>query len=74
MADNDFLSRSRDAGEEALQRAQDALEQLSKQLSRASEQLNRDAESQRKQAQDLVSDLLERGRAASDKLLESVES
>ncbi len=74
MADNDFLSRSRDAGGEALQRAQDALEQLAKQLSRASEQLNRDAESQRKQAQDLVSDLLERGRAASDKLMESVES
>ena len=66
MADNDFLSRSRDAGGEALQRAQDALEQLANQLTRASEQLNRDAESQRKQAQDLVSDLLERGRAASE--------
>ena len=45
MADNDFLSRSRDAGGEALQRAQDALEQLANQLQsgvRAAEPRRRD--------------------------------
>ncbi len=44
MADNDFLSRSRDAGSDAVQKAQDALEQVLGQINRASDNLKTTSE------------------------------
>jgi hypothetical protein len=44
VADNDFLSRSRDAGSDAVQKAQDALEQVLGQINRASDNLKTTSE------------------------------
>jgi hypothetical protein len=44
VADNDFLSRSRDAGSDAVQKAQDALEQVLGQINRASDNLRTTSE------------------------------
>ena len=73
MADNDFITRSRDAGSDAVQKAQDTLEQVLGQINRASEQMNKASEDQARQAQEFVQDLLERGRVASERLVESVD-
>src|SRR3954452_1541006 len=73
MGDQDFISRSRDAGSEAVQRTQDALEQVLAQINRASDQLNKASEDQARQAQEFVQELLERGRSTSERLVESVD-
>ena len=73
MADNDLISRTREAGSDVMEKAQDALEQVVGQINRASEQMNKATEDQARQAQDFVADLIERGRAASERLLEIVE-
>ena len=74
MSDPDFLARSKDVGAQAAQRTQELMEQIAAQLTRASEQFNRDAEAQARQGQDLIQELFERGRAATERLIDTVEA
>ena len=66
MTQRDLLSRSLDAGKDATQKTQEAIESLVRDLAR-------NVEEQATQVQELVQELLDRGRSTSEQVMETFD-